>query len=65
MSEERWIASQWPKLVIAAGVVVFWLTGWYGERLPVTTMLIGPAIMLAGIAIKVWRHPGAAGNRTR
>ena len=47
------IGERGPEFVFGVGLILFWLTVWYGERLPIETLFAGPGMMLAGIVLRV------------
>lgn len=55
-----WVATSWPKIVTMIGLIVFWITGWLGERMPAEVLLIGPGLMVAGIIMQIAARSGAA-----
>jgi len=44
-----WSAEGWAKVLIFGGWLLFWIAGAGGERVPLAVLLIGPAMILAGV----------------
>jgi hypothetical protein len=51
---ENWTARQWPRLLLHAGWVLFGIACLNSARLPVEALLVGPAMMVAGVAMLEW-----------
>jgi hypothetical protein len=51
---ENWTARQWPRLLLHAGWLLFGIACLNSARLPVETLLVGPAMMVAGVAMIEW-----------
>jgi hypothetical protein len=51
---ENWTARQWPRLLLHAGWILFGITCLNGARLPVEALLVGPAMMVAAVAMIEW-----------
>jgi hypothetical protein len=43
-----WIVERWPSILMRAGFVLFALACVESYRLPIETIAVGPALMLAG-----------------
>ena len=41
----------WPRLLFAAGWVVFWLAVTIGENLPLHALFVGPGMMAAALIL--------------
>ena len=48
---ENWFVHQWPKLLLHAGWMVFGIACLDSARLPVEALYVGPAMMVAGVAM--------------
>jgi len=53
----HWFVKGWPKAVVLVGWILFWLAGVAGERVPWEALLLGPALMLAGVVMIVRNSP--------
>jgi hypothetical protein len=45
---ERFL-EHWPSVLILCGLLLFWVACACGENVPVETLFVGPALMLAGL----------------
>jgi hypothetical protein len=52
MSNRSWAVQQCPMLLVWTGLALFGLAGIYCGRLPVEAIFVGPAMMVAGVAMK-------------
>ena len=52
-----WFVKGWPKALVLVGWILFWLAGVAGERVPWEALLLGPALMLAGVVMIVRNSP--------
>ena len=52
MSNRSWAVQQCPMLLVRAGLALFGLACIYCGRLPVEAIFVGPAMMVAGVAMK-------------
>jgi len=52
-----WFVKGWPKAVVLVGWILFWLAGVAGESVPWEALLLGPALMLAGVVMIVRNSP--------
>jgi hypothetical protein len=48
---ENWLVHQWPRLLLHAGWMVFGIACLDSARLPVEALYVGPAMMVAGVAM--------------
>jgi len=44
-----WAVQEWPMLLLKAGLVMFWLACINSVRLPIEALIVGPAMMVAGV----------------
>jgi hypothetical protein len=44
-----WIAKRAPRILFWTGLLLFWLACFYSAALPFAAILVGPALMLAGV----------------
>jgi len=63
MSNRSWVVQQWPMLLVRAGLAVFCLACVKSERLPSEAILVGPAMMVAGVAMKEINRRESRGQR--
>jgi hypothetical protein len=49
----EWILDRWPELLVWSGLVLFWAACIWSERLPLEALLVGPALMVAGVILTV------------
>lgn len=52
-----WSAEGWTKVLIFGGWLLFWIAGVGGERVPLAVLLIGPAMILAGVVRIARKRP--------
>ena len=52
-----WFVKGWPKALVLVGWILFWLAGVAGESVPWEALLLGPALMLAGVVMIVRNSP--------
>ena len=52
-----WYAEGWAKMLVFGGWLLFWLAGVGGERVPVVALLVGPAMILAGVVRIARKRP--------
>ena len=48
-----WVIQQWPRLLVKAGLALFWLACIDNWRLPIETLFVGPAMMVAGVTMSL------------
>jgi len=48
---EYWTGQQWPRLILHGDWVLFGIACLNSARLPSEALLVGPAIMVAGVAM--------------
>jgi hypothetical protein len=48
---ENWVLRQWPRLLLHTGWVLFGIACLNSARLPVEALFVGPAMMIAGVAM--------------
>jgi hypothetical protein len=48
---ENWTVYQWPRLLLYAGWVLFGIACLDSARLPVEALFVGPAMMVAAVAM--------------
>lgn len=48
---EHWTMRQWPRLLLHAGWMLFAIACLESARLPVETLLVGPAMMVAAVVM--------------
>jgi hypothetical protein len=57
MHEDRlynWTVQKWPALLLKGGLALFWLACIDSVRLPIETIFVGPAMMVAGITMTAY-----------
>jgi len=54
-----WAVRKWPKVLVGAGLFLFALACLNSARLPVEALLVGPAMMLAGVVMTEWNQLGS------
>jgi hypothetical protein len=48
-----WAVQKWPTLLLRTGLALFWLACINSWRLPIEALFVGPAMMVAGVAMTV------------
>lgn len=52
-----WLIPRWPAFLLRAGFVLFVVACVASNRLPLETIYVGPALMLAGTVSSLMRRP--------
>lgn len=58
-----WLVPRWPAYLRRAGFALFALACVASNRLPIETIYVGPALMLAGAMSSLMRVSGRTANR--
>ncbi|HUE21371.1 MAG TPA: hypothetical protein VMQ86_06800 [Bryobacteraceae bacterium] len=59
---ENWTVQQWPRLLLHAGWVLFGIACLDSARLPVEALFVGPAMMVAAVAMIERNHRESRGQ---